>query len=125
AHGTTFGGNPVACAAALAVLDTIHDDGLLDHVKRQGEALRQGIEALGDPLVDRVRGAGLLLGIVLTEPLAAQVQQAAQDAGLLVNAVGADTIRLAPPLIVGEDEVTTFLRTLPGVLERARRDATR
>ncbi|WP_030688278.1 acetylornithine transaminase [Streptomyces sp. NRRL B-1347] len=125
AHGTTFGGNPVACAAALAVLDTIHDDGLLDHVKRQGEALRQGIEALGDPLVDRVRGAGLLLGIVLTEPLAARVQQAAQDAGLLVNAVGADTIRLAPPLILGEDEVTTFLRTLPGVLDQARRDATR
>ncbi|MEI5097403.1 acetylornithine transaminase [Streptomyces sp. PmtG] len=122
AHGTTFGGNPVSCAAALAVLDTVHGDGLLDHVKRQGEALRRGIEGLGHPLVDRVRGAGLLLGIVLTEPLAPHVQQAAEDAGLLVNAVGPDTIRLAPPLVVGEDEVTAFLRTLPGVLDRARRE---
>ncbi|WP_431042197.1 acetylornithine transaminase [Streptomyces sp. P1-3] len=117
-HGTTFGGNPVACAAALAVLDTIAADGLLDHVKQQGERLRQGIEALGHPLVDRVRGAGLLLGIVLTGPLAAQVQQAAQDAGLLVNAVAPEVVRLAPPLIVGEDEVSTFLGALPTVLDR-------
>ncbi|WP_282796094.1 acetylornithine transaminase [Streptomyces sp. CC224B] len=122
-HGTTFGGNPVACAAALAVLDTVHADGLLDHVKRQGEALRQGIEGLDHPLVDRVRGAGLLLGIVLTEAVAGRVQEAAQDAGLLVNAVAPDTIRLAPPLVVGEDEVTAFLRALPGVLERVRREA--
>ncbi|MCZ9342933.1 aminotransferase class III-fold pyridoxal phosphate-dependent enzyme, partial [Streptomyces sp. TRM76130] len=71
-HGTTFGGNPVACAAGLAVLDTIADEGLLENAKRQGERLREGIEALGHPLVDRVRGAGLLLGIVLTEPLAPQ-----------------------------------------------------
>lgn len=85
-HGTTFGGNPVACAAGLAVLDTIADEGLLDNVKRQSETLRGGVEALGHPLVAHVRGAGLLLGIVLTEPLAAQVQQAAQDAGILVNA---------------------------------------
>ncbi|GHC74706.1 acetylornithine transaminase [Streptomyces flavofungini] len=122
AHGTTFGGNPVSCAAALAVLDTLHGDGLLDHVKRQGETLRQGIEALGHPLVDRVRGAGLLLGIVLTESCAPRVQQAAQDAGLLVNAALPDTIRLAPPLIIGEDEVTAFLRALPGVLDRVRRE---
>ncbi|MER5305367.1 acetylornithine transaminase [Streptomyces lasiicapitis] len=122
AHGTTFGGNPVSCAAALAVLDTIHGDGLLDHVKRQGEALRQGVEALAHPLVDRVRGAGLLLGIVLTEPCAARVQQAAQDAGLLVNAALPDTIRLAPPLILGEDEVAAFLRALPGVLDRVRQE---
>ncbi|MCZ4097568.1 acetylornithine transaminase [Streptomyces sp. So13.3] len=121
-HGTTFGGNPVSCAAALAVLDTIAADGILDNVKRQGDRLRHGIEALGHPLVDHVRGAGLLLGIVLTEPLAPQVQQAAQDAGLLVNAAVPDTVRLAPPLILGDDEVEVFLQALPAVLDAVHRD---
>jgi acetylornithine aminotransferase len=119
-HGTTFGGNPVACAAALAVLDTIAADGILANVKRQGEKLRQGIEALRHPLVDHVRGAGLLIGMVLTEPLSAQVQKAAQDAGFLVNAAVPDTVRLAPPLIVGDEETDAFLRALPGVLDRVR-----
>jgi acetylornithine/N-succinyldiaminopimelate aminotransferase len=121
AHGSTFGGNPVSCAAALAVLDTIAADGLLDHVKRQGEKLRQGIEALRHPLVDHVRGAGLLLGIVLTEPLSAQIQKAAQDAGFLVNAAVPNTVRLAPPLIVGDDETDALLRALPGVLDQVHR----
>jgi acetylornithine aminotransferase len=118
AHGTTFGGNPVACAAALAVLDTIEADGLLDHVKRQGGKLRDGIEALQHPLVDHVRGTGLLIGIVLTEPLAGPIQQAAQDAGLLVNAAVPSTVRLAPPLVVGDDETDAFLQALPGVLDQ-------
>ncbi|MCQ0022023.1 acetylornithine transaminase [Streptomyces somaliensis DSM 40738] len=118
-HGSTFGGNPVACAAALAVLDTLAADGALDRVKRVGERLRGGIEGLGHPLVSRVRGAGLLLGIVLTEPLAPRVQQAAQDAGLLVNAPAPDVVRLTPPLIAGDDEADAFLRALPGVLEAA------
>lgn len=121
-HGTTFGGNPVACAAGLAVLDTIAADGLLDHVKRMGEKLRDGIESLGHPLVSHVRGAGLLLGIVLTEPLAPQVQQAAQDAGLLVNAPAPDVVRLMPAYLVGDDEVGTFLQALPGVLDTAHGD---
>ncbi|BBJ39707.1 acetylornithine aminotransferase [Streptomyces antimycoticus] len=119
-HGSTFGGNPVACAAALAVLDTIAADGILDRVKRAGERLRDGIESLDHSLVARVRGAGLLLGIVLTESLAPQVQQAAQDAGLLVNAVAPDVIRLAPPLVIADEEVDTFLRELPAVLDAAR-----
>ncbi|CAL9586691.1 Acetylornithine aminotransferase [Streptomyces sp. enrichment culture] len=118
-HGSTFGGNPVSCAAALAVLDTIESEGLLAHVRRMGERLREGIWQLGHPLVDRVRGAGLLLGIVLTEPLAAQVQQAAQAAGILVNAVAADVVRLAPPLIIDEAEVSAFVSALPGVLDVA------
>ncbi|MEU9643320.1 acetylornithine transaminase [Streptomyces sp. NPDC048188] len=118
-HGTTFGGNPVACAAGLAVLDTIADEGLLDNVKRQGERLRDGVEALGHPLVAHVRGAGLLLGIVLTEPLAAQVQQAAQDAGILVNAPAPDVVRLMPALNLGDDVVEAFLGALPGVLDQA------
>jgi acetylornithine/N-succinyldiaminopimelate aminotransferase len=118
-HGTTFGGNPVACAAGLAVLETLAADGLLDQVKRLGEKLRDGAEALGHPLVSHVRGSGLLLGIVLTEPLAPQVQQAAQDAGFLVNAPAPDVVRLMPPLIIGDEEADSLLAALPGVLDDA------
>ncbi|MGW2089065.1 acetylornithine transaminase [Streptomyces sp. NPDC001880] len=115
-HGTTFGGNPVACAAALAVLDTITAEGLLARVERQGERLRKGVEALRHPLVDHVRGAGLLLAVVLARPLAREAERALEQAGILVNAVGPTVIRLAPPLIVGDEEVDSFLRILPGVL---------
>ncbi|GGX95070.1 acetylornithine transaminase [Streptomyces anandii] len=121
-HGTTFGGNPVACAAGLAVLDTIADEGLLDNVKRQSERLRDGIESSGHALVAQVRGAGLLLGIVLTEPLAPQVQQAAQEAGFLVNAPAPDVVRLMPALNLGDDAVDAFLRALPGILDVAHGD---
>ncbi|MFC8509093.1 acetylornithine transaminase [Streptomyces sp. NPDC057411] len=116
-HGTTFGGNPVACAAGLAVIETLAADARLDEVKRLGEKLRDGIESFGHPLVSHVRGAGLLLGIVLTEPVAPQVQQAAQDAGLLVNAPAPDVVRLMPSLVIGDGEVDAFLRALPGVLD--------
>ncbi len=116
-HGSTFSGNPVVCAGALAVLTTIAETGLLGQVKRTGEQLRRGIEALGHPLVRQVRGAGLLLGIVLAEAVAPQVQQAAQDAGLLVNAVAPDVIRLAPPLILKDQDVGMFLDRFPGVLK--------
>ncbi|TWG01970.1 acetylornithine aminotransferase [Streptomyces brevispora] len=118
-HGTTFGGNPIACAAGLAVLDTLAADGALGNVKRLGERIREGVEGLGHPLVSRVRGSGLLLGIVLTLPLAPQVQKAAQGAGLLVNAPAPDVVRLMPPLIIGDAEVDAFLRTLPGALDAA------
>ncbi|MEU7304788.1 acetylornithine transaminase [Streptomyces sp. NPDC007206] len=109
AHGSTFSGNPVVCAAALAVLDTIEQAGLLAHVTSAGRRLRRGLEALAHPLVRDVRGAGLLVGVVLEGDLAARLQQAAQDHGLLVNAVTPDVIRLAPPLTVSDREVDTFL----------------
>jgi acetylornithine aminotransferase len=118
-HGSTFGGNPVACAAALAVLDTLAADGLLDQTKRKGEKLRDGIRSLAHPLVSHVRGAGLLLGIVLTESLAPQVQRAAQDAGFLVNAPAPDVVRLMPALTIEDDVLDTFLQALPGVLDEA------
>ncbi|SBT93276.1 acetylornithine aminotransferase apoenzyme [Streptomyces sp. DI166] len=121
-HGTTFGGNPVACAAGLAVLDAIENEGLLENVKRQGEKLRDGIEGLGHPLIDYVRGSGLLLGIVLTEPLAPQVRQAAQEAGLLVNVPAPDVVRLMPPLNLRDDEVDAFLQALPGLLDAVHGD---
>lgn len=121
-HGTTFGGNPVACAAGLAVIDTIAAEGLLDRVKERGERLRAGIEGSGHGLVSHVRGAGLLLGMVLTEPLAPQVQRAAQDAGFLVNAPAPDVVRLMPPFVLTEAEADAFLRALPGILDAARGD---
>ncbi|WP_338899245.1 acetylornithine transaminase [Streptomyces sp. TG1A-60] len=121
-HGTTFGGNPVACAAGLAVLDTLANEGLLENVKRQSEKLRNGIEALGHSLIDSVRGAGLLLGIVLTEPLAPEVRAAAQEAGFLVNAPAPDVVRLMPPLNLGDEEVAVFLEALPGILDAANGD---
>jgi acetylornithine aminotransferase len=121
-HGTTFGGNPVACAAGLAVLDTIAEEGLLENVKRQSEKLRDGIESLGHPLIGHVRGTGLLLGIVLTESCAPKVQQAAQEAGFLVNAPAPDVVRLMPALNLGDDEVDAFLGALPGILEKTNGD---
>jgi acetylornithine/N-succinyldiaminopimelate aminotransferase len=116
-HGSTFGGNPVACAAGLAVLETIETEGLLAHVTRQGERLRRGIEALRHPRVSEVRGAGLLLGIALTEPVGARVQKAAQDAGFLVNAAGPTAVRLAPALNVPETQVDALVAALPGILD--------
>ncbi|MER7761027.1 acetylornithine transaminase [Streptomyces sp. NPDC097619] len=118
-HGTTFGGNPVACAAGLAVIATIEAEGLLDRVKARGEQLRSGIEASGHALVSHVRGAGLLLGIVLTEPLAPRVQQAAQDAGFLVNAPAPDVVRLMPAYVLSEAEADAFIAALPGILDAA------
>ncbi|WP_346534867.1 acetylornithine transaminase [Micromonospora sp. DPT] len=118
-HGTTFGGNPVSCAAALAVVATIASEGLLDHVKRTGERLRRGVEALGHPLVAEVRGAGLLLGIVLTAPASGPVTAALREAGFLVNPVQPDVVRLAPPLILTADQVDAFLAALPAALDAA------
>jgi acetylornithine/N-succinyldiaminopimelate aminotransferase len=119
-HGSTFSGNPVVCAAALAVLDTIASQGLLDQAVKVGDRLRSGVEALGDPLVDQVRGAGTLLGIVLAQPVAGTFQAAAQRAGFLVNACTAETVRLAPPLILTERDADAFLAVLPGILRSIR-----
>ncbi|MFJ8830386.1 acetylornithine transaminase [Micromonospora aurantiaca] len=118
-HGTTFGGNPISCAAALAVVSTIAHEGLLDHVKRVGERLRRGVEALGHPLVREVRGAGLLLGIVLDEPVSAAAAAALREAGFLVNPVQPDVVRLAPPLILTAAQADAFLAALPAALSAA------
>ncbi|MGH3468180.1 MAG: acetylornithine transaminase, partial [Thermocrispum sp.] len=118
-HGTTFGGNPVACAAGLAVLRTIAEEGLLDRTAALGKDLAGGIERLHHPLVVEVRGAGLLLGIGLHRPVSAAVTQAAQDAGFLVNPVQPDAVRLAPPLIITEQQIEAFLAAMPGVLDAA------
>ncbi|MBO3740974.1 acetylornithine transaminase [Actinoplanes flavus] len=112
-HGTTFGGNPVACAAGLAVIRTIANEGLLDHVKRVGEQIRRGVE--GHPLVKEVRGAGLLLGIVFHQPVSADVAARLRDAGFLVNPAKPDVIRLAPPLIISSDQADALIAALDGI----------
>jgi acetylornithine aminotransferase len=119
-HASTFGGNPVCCAAALAVLDTIAADGLLDHVKRLGERLRRGVEALNHPLVAGVRGAGLLLGVALTAPAAPAVTAALAERGFLANAAQPDVLRLAPPLVFTAEQAEAFLAALPSTLDAAR-----
>ncbi|PRX96006.1 acetylornithine transaminase [Allonocardiopsis opalescens] len=118
-HGSTFGGNPVAAAAALAVIDTIDTDGLLARATEVGARLADGIRATAHPLVAGVRGSGLWLGVPLTRPIAAQVQRAAADAGFLVNAVAPGTVRLAPPLVITRAEADAFLAALPGILDTA------
>jgi acetylornithine/N-succinyldiaminopimelate aminotransferase len=116
-HGSTFGGNPVACAAALAVLDTIAADGLLAHVVQVGEQLAGDIAAVSHPLLAGVRGRGLWLAATLTAPVAAQVEAACVRSGFLVNAVQPDAIRLAPPLILSSAEAAAFTNALPDILE--------
>lgn len=118
-HGTTFGGNPLGAAAALAVLGTIEEEGLLEHVQEVGEELVRAVEELGDPRVLGVRGAGLLRGVELAEPIAPQVVRAALEAGFILNATNPTTLRLAPPLIITAEQLTGFVTALPALLDRA------
>lgn len=118
-HGSTFGGNPVCTAAALAVLKVLADDGLIERADVLGKTLSHGIEALGHPLVDHVRGRGLLRGIVLTAEVAKPVEAAARDAGFLVNAAAPEIIRLAPPLVLTEEQAQSFITALPAILDAA------
>jgi acetylornithine aminotransferase len=114
-HGTTFGGNPLACAAGLAVLDTIERDHLLEHV-RDVAALLDDVEIEG---VSGTRGRGLLRAIELDGIPAPAVMAAARDAGFIVNAVTPTALRLAPPLVISADELQGFLDALPAILEAA------
>jgi acetylornithine aminotransferase len=118
-HGSTFGANPVACAAALAVLATIESGGLLQSALSIGAQLAAGIEAVSHPLLSGVRGRGLWLAAVLAQPAAADVEAAARRAGFLVNAVQPDAIRLAPPLIIDPAQAASFTDALPGILDDA------
>ncbi len=118
-HGTTFGGNPVAAAAGLAVLGIIERDGLLERSRVAGNRLAAAITALAHPLVRTVRGRGLLRGVVLTRPVAAQVAEAALNAGFVINAPRPDVLRLAPPLIISDADLDRFVAALPGLLDGA------
>jgi acetylornithine aminotransferase len=114
-HGTTFGGNPVAAAAALAVIETIEEQDLLGNAAKVGAALRSGVG--GDRRVTEVRGRGLLIGLDLDRPVAAHVVDAAQRRGFIVNACSPERIRLAPPLVLTEDQAASFTSAWPEILD--------
>jgi acetylornithine aminotransferase len=107
-HGSTFGGNPLATAVANAVLGEIERAGLVENAAVRGAQLRDRVLGLGSPLVTGVRGRGLLLGVALAEPVAQQLSDAALAHGLIVNAANDSTIRMAPPLIIGDAELDEF-----------------
>jgi acetylornithine/N-succinyldiaminopimelate aminotransferase len=114
-HGSTFGGNPVCCAAALAVLDTV--GGLLEHVRQVGKEITTGIESLGHPLVSDVSGAGLMIGVGLAAPVSAAVSAAAREGGYLLNNAVPDRLRVIPPLVLTEAQAREFLGALPAFLD--------
>ena len=116
-HGTTFGGNPVAASAALAVLDTIEKEDLLEHVTALGHHLRDALAT--DDRVTEVRGAGLLIGLDLSEALSAEVTAAALEAGFIINNPTPERIRLAPPLVLTETQADSFLAAWSGILDTA------
>ncbi|WP_307875141.1 acetylornithine transaminase [Frankia nepalensis] len=129
-HGSTFGGGPVVCAAALAVLDTIESEGLLASATRVGERLADGIRAAaasGVPGIAGVRGVGLWLAIELSTgseaaeaPVtAAAFETAARAAGFLVNGIAPATVRLAPPLVLTDADADAFVAALPGIAAAA------
>lgn len=118
-HGTTFGGNPVAAAAGLAVLGIIERDGLLERATALGNDLAAAVLALGHPQVVTVRGRGLLRGIVLVDPIGPAVAERALAAGFVINAPRPHVLRIAPPLIVGSGQLDSFVAALPGLLDGA------
>jgi acetylornithine/N-succinyldiaminopimelate aminotransferase len=118
-HGTTFGGNPVAAAAGLATLHVIERDGLLANATSTGDRLADGLGQLGHPLIDGVRGQGLLRAVQLTAPVAAATARHLLEAGFIVNPVASDAIRLAPPLILTAGQADTFIEALPAALDAA------
>jgi len=115
-HGTTFGGNPLAAAVGLAVLDTIEADDLLAHVTSVGNHLVGSVAALGHPLIRGVRGAGLLRAVTLSADVAALVADRALSAGFIVNAPTPDVLRLAPPLVITNAQIDSFVSALPTLL---------
>lgn len=118
-HGTTFGGNPVAAAAGLAVLHVLEQDNLLEQARKVGEHIAGGIASLTHPsLSGPVRGAGLLLGIPMRVGFAPALAGAALNAGFIVNPVNPETIRLAPPLILTAADADPFLAALPDLLDQ-------
>ena len=113
-HGSTFGGSPLACAAAIAVMRTVESEGLVEQAGEVGDYLAESLSALADggaPIAG-VRGRGLMLGIALNRDVARAVAAAALNQGLIVNAIGDRTLRLVPALIITREEVDEAVRRL-------------
>jgi acetylornithine aminotransferase len=116
-HGSTFGGGPLACAAALATLQAIEDEDLLQRAEQAGNAIRAGFETrlAGLSGVTQIRGKGLMLGIELDRPCGVLVERAI-DAGMLINVTADKVIRLLPPLVISDDEAVQLVDILSGVI---------
>lgn len=121
-HGTTYGGNPLATAAGLAVLHVVERDGLAARARSIGAQLQSVVDALvadGAPLLAGLRGVGALQALVLDAPASKDVAAAALEAGFIVNAVAPDAVRVAPPLVLTDAQLAEFTTALPGILQRA------
>ncbi len=117
-HGSTFAGNAVCCAAAVATIETIKRDNLITNAARMGDSLRRQITHRLEAHVDTVRGTGLMLGVALKQPIAKQVVAAALDHGLIINAIGDKTLRLLPPYIITQDQVDEAVDTLVTIFDK-------
>jgi acetylornithine aminotransferase len=115
-HGSTFGGNALGAAVAVAVLGEIERAGLLENASERGQQIRDAVANIGSPLVTGCSGRGLLIGVRLTAPVAGKVVQAAQERGLIVNAANDATVRIAPPLNIGDVEIDEFARLFADAL---------
>lgn len=117
-HGTTFGGNPLACRAGLAVLDRIERDGLVQHAERLGQRIREGfVQRLGERSgVREIRGRGLMIGIELAHDCA-ELTARALEAGLLINVTAGNVIRLLPPLVIDDDQADAIIGGVTKLVE--------
>ncbi len=117
-HGSTFAGNPISAAAGLAVLDVIEGEQLLARARAAGDYLVQAVLGMGHPQITGIRGRGLLRGIELANPIAAQAGEAMLDAGWIINAPRPGILRLAPPLIVSDSTIDEFCGVLGRILDQ-------
>lgn len=117
-HGTTFGGNPLATAAGLAVFEVMDSEHLAENAKTIGRCLKEALAALAAqyPVIEEVRGMGLMLGVAFNKPIAKAVQKALFNEKYLVGAVGDSLLRLAPPLIINQTEADAFVKALEAAL---------
>ena len=116
-HGTTFGGGPVVCAAALAVISVIEEERLLDNATELGGYMKEAIGNWGG-LVSQVRGLGLMIGFDITEPVARDLVAVCRENGLIINATGDSTIRLVPPLVITKEDCDTALSIMKAGIEK-------
>lgn len=121
-HGTTFGGNPLACAASLATLEAIGENGFLEKVAEKGRWLKKQIESLGDPDITEIRGMGLMIGVEFKFETKALVMQMLKN-GVLANATAGNVLRLVPPLVIGYEELETVVKVLKQSLKEIREHA--
>ena len=117
-HGSTFGGGPVPCAAALATLKVMEDEGLAGNAARVGEYFKEALSRLAqkNSLITEVRGTGLMLALQLAEGRAAEIAQSALERGFVINNIGAEILRFLPPLLVTTGEVDSLVEVLEEIL---------